>query len=842
MKNIFKIFISDVKRIFQNVVAVVVIMGLCVIPCLYAWFNIFSNWDPYGESSTSNLKVAVVSEDEGVTVAGISVNIGSSVVEALQENKVMGWVFTETSDEAVDGVYSGEYYAALVIPDDFTEEMISFLGGQIEHPDIIYYENEKKNAIAPKITSKAKTSVQEQVNASFVSTLAEAMMQVGDAVAGNDVDGGSLADTITQRLNDVSGDLQSYINILNSFASILNSAQSIVATSQVMLPGLDSMVSTGQDTVNSMESLILAGNATTDTVTQMVTYSFDLVENSLNNVSMVIQNDMEKLGKYEDAAGNGLNATISVVPYLEKMFNDSVSSWEGTADDETRMQIQGVRDQLKMIELELNGLAENGTATAEDINTLKGQITTEIENCKTALDALQHTFEYTVKPQLDSTMNAMQNSMIATTSILNGINADFGDVEKVLSKYEDTLSRGSADLYDSLEMAQELYNKLTQIIADFTTLRQDEQYQQFMEILETDPQQLGSFISSPVNLDTVGIYEIENYGSAMAPFYTILALWVGALILVAIIHVKVEPEEGITDIKPYQAYFGRYILFFLIGQTQTLITVLGDLFYVRIQCHNPFLFWLAGAVSSFVFTLFIYSLTVAFGNVGEALAIVVMVIQVAGAGGTFPIETLPQVYQSLYKYLPFPYGMNAMRETIGGIYQMNYWIYVGKLAIYLVISLVIGLLVAIPFRKLNHVIEKSKENTEIMSNFEYDRLYDELLSLEKELETTLASSPTVNVGYEVLSELPKERHETPMLSLDKTKDVERLREFLGDQQAVISWKMDGLTIVLTYENGVLKKAVTRGNGEIGEVVTNNAKVFRNVPLSIPFKGDRKSVV
>ena len=539
-------------------------------------------------------------------------------------------------------------------------------------------------------------------------------MQVGDAVAGNDVDGGSLADTITQRLNDVSGDLQSYINILNSFASILNSAQSIVATSQVMLPGLDSMVSTGQDTVNSMESLILAGNATTDTVTQMVTYSFDLVENSLNNVSMVIQNDMEKLGKYEDAAGNGLNATISVVPYLEKMFNDSVSSWEGTADDETRMQIQGVRDQLKMIELELNGLAENGTATAEDINTLKGQITTEIENCKTALDALQHTIEYTVKPQLDSTMNAMQNSMIATTSILNGINADFGDVEKVLSKYEDTLSRGSADLYDSLEMAQELYNKLTQIIADFTTLRQDEQYQQFMEILETDPQQLGSFISSPVNLDTVGIYEIENYGSAMAPFYTILALWVGALILVAIIHVKVEPEEGITDIKPYQAYFGRYILFFLIGQTQTLITVLGDLFYVRIQCHNPVLFWLAGAVSSFVFTLFIYSLTVAFGNVGEALAIVVMVIQVAGAGGTFPIETLPQVYQSLYKYLPFPYGMNAMRETIGGIYQMNYWIYVGKLAIYLVVSLVIGLLIAIPFRKLNHVIEKSKENTEIM--------------------------------------------------------------------------------------------------------------------------------
>ncbi len=130
-----------------------------------------------------------------------------------------------------------------------------------------------------------------------------------------------------------------------------------------------------------------------------------------------------------------------------------------------------------------------------------------------------------------------------------------------------------------------------------------------------------------------------------------------------------------------------------------------------------------------------------------------------------------------------------------------------------------------------------QEDTEIMSNYEYDRLYDELEGLEQELGTTLASSPTVHVGYEVLSELPKERHEKPMLSLDKTKDVEQLKTFLGDQNAVISWKMDGLTIVLTYQNGKLEKAVTRGNGEIGEVITNNARVFQNVPLQIPYQGE-----
>ena len=130
-----------------------------------------------------------------------------------------------------------------------------------------------------------------------------------------------------------------------------------------------------------------------------------------------------------------------------------------------------------------------------------------------------------------------------------------------------------------------------------------------------------------------------------------------------------------------------------------------------------------------------------------------------------------------------------------------------------------------------------QEDTEIISNYEYDRLYDELQGLEKELGTTLASSPTVNVGYEVLSELPKERHERPMLSLDKTKEVGRLKEFLGEQKAVISWKLDGLTIVLTYRDGELQKAVTRGNGEVGEVITNNARVFQNLPCRIPYQGE-----
>lgn len=714
MSNVIKIFLTDVRRISRNVVAVVIIMGLSILPSLYAWFNIFSNWDPYGPDATSNLKVAVVSEDAGVSIAGNDVNIGSGVIDGLKSNHTIGWVFVETSEKAVDGVHDGTYYAALVIPEEFTEEMISFLGGEVEHPDIIYYENAKKNAIAPKITQKARTAVQEQVNSTFVSTLAESFMKVSNVLAGTGENGEGATDGVLSRLNGLSGELQSYINILNSFVSILNSAQSISETSQVMLPNLNQIVATGEASINSMQSMLINGGGTTDTVTDMVSYSLQMVNDSLSGVASVIAERMESIGNYGSGAGDAIAAAQTLLPYLEEMFDNAVSGWEGSADADTQAQIAAVRAQLDVIRADVDVFAANASATTTEVTALSNKISTEITACQNAIRALNDTFTYSVKPQLNATVNEMQNAMVSTAAILNGVDADFAGVQSALERYQTTLEQGSANLTESLAMAQELLAGLNGIITDIVTLQQDEQYRQIAEIIKSDPELLGEFVASPVNLDTVGIYEIENYGSAMAPFYTILALWVGALILVAIIHVKVEPVEGLLQVKPYQEFFGRYILFFLIGQVQTLITVGGDLFYIRIQCHNSFLFWLAAAVSSLVFTLFIYSLTVAFGNVGEALAIIVMVIQVAGAGGTFPIETLPEVYQFLYKYLPFPYGMNAMRETIGGIYQMDYWKCIGALGIYLVISLFIGLVLAKPFRKLNHIIEQSKEKSGVM--------------------------------------------------------------------------------------------------------------------------------
>ena len=172
MKNIIMIARRDLKHITASVVAIITVLGLCIIPCLYAWFNIFSNWAPYDSDATGRIPVAVVSEDAGVDLMGVKINIGNKILTALEANDAIGWVFLNTTDEALEGVYAGDYYAALIISEDFTQDALSFVNGQVKNPRMFYYENEKKNAIAPKITGKAKTAVQEQVNATFVQTLA----------------------------------------------------------------------------------------------------------------------------------------------------------------------------------------------------------------------------------------------------------------------------------------------------------------------------------------------------------------------------------------------------------------------------------------------------------------------------------------------------------------------------------------------------------------------------------------------------------------------------------------------------------------------------------------------
>lgn len=703
MITIFRVFLSDVKRLRSNVVAIVIIMGLSIIPALYAWFNIMSNWDPYGTSATSQMKVAVCSQDSGVEIGSLSLNVGDEVITGLKENTTIGWVFTASKDEALEGVNSGDYYAALIVPESFTTDFISFLGGDPKNPTIAYYENSKKNAIATKITGKAKTAVQEQVNQKVISTLTEVLTESGKILAENDENGVDIVVSTADQLDELDSSLQTYVNILNTFSLVTASASDLAESAQSLLINTQGIFDSSQDSVSNMQSSVLSGAQTADTVSSLIGISLDSVEQDLTLLSdqmdtLTVGDSFDSIRNQVDTAKTMSKSTISV---LKDIFG------------ETDQYVSAVDKSFKLLNTDLTAFKKDANVTAQSLKHLKRTIKADIKDCKNSIRKIRNTYQYQVQPDVSRSVLRMEQALIQTGKMLNNIESSFGTIDRALESYQTTLDSGTDDITATKDYIVSLQSDIRKLSKSLRALSGDEQYNEMMDLLKNDPTLMASFMASPVSMETKAVYPIETYGSAMAPFYTVLAIWVGALILVALIHVKVAPVENLK-VRPWQAYFGRYITFFLIGQAQTAITVLGDLFYVDIQCPHPFLFWLASAASSFVFTLLIYSLTVAMGNVGEAVAVIVMVIQVAGAGGTFPIEVLPEVYQMIYKFLPFTYCMNALRECVGGLYKNDYWMDLRALGIYILISLFIGLVVAVPLRRLNKVIERSKEKSKVM--------------------------------------------------------------------------------------------------------------------------------
>ena len=465
--------------------------------------------------------------------------------------------------------------------------MVSFLSDSLEHPQIQYYCNQKKNAIAPKITDKAKKAVQSQTNSTFVNTLTKSLVSASsaaitvdfDSLTLDDTTGNSLIDVISGKLTDAYNELQTY-NVM-----------------------LDSLIS----------------------ITQIS-----------SDVSSLARSSSSDLPETLDTQAGELAA-------LQKLLDaNSVSS-----------------------------LSEVSASLSENVSSIR--------------------------------------------SVMSSISSLYQDMDGDMNTFTDAVTQGQENLTQTQQTLNTLMTKLSDSIELLNKIASDPEYDFVNEILGSDPQTLADFIASPVEITTKKIYEISAYGSAVSPFYTVLSIWVGGLIMVAIIHTQVKKSKYLpAGVKPYQKFFGRYLTFYCIGQLQTLLIVLGNLFYIQIQCPHPVLYWFACSVTSLVFTIFMYALTVAFGNIGEALAIIFMVVQVAGSGGTFPIDVLPKVYRMIYRYLPFPYAMDALRETIGGMYGNYYWECIGRLFIYIIIAILIGLVLRKPFEQLNHYMERSKENSGVM--------------------------------------------------------------------------------------------------------------------------------
>lgn len=733
MENIIQIFKDDVRGLGKNILALVIALGLCVIPSLYAWFNIYSNWDPY--ANTGNVSIAVASSDAGYTKDdGTYVNMGDAVIEQLEENDKLGWTFPATPQDAIDGVYSGEYYAALIMEEDFSQSMYDCLANGMEHPKILYYENEKKNAIAVKITDSGTSSLQQSINQEFTEVVVTTLAENLDTIAGDD--DGSLYNQLLTQLNSVNDNLLSYNALLSSFIECNTSLSDTVLDMKTVVSKLTSTMNSINSTANTAKSEAKAAadklqsgvNTASNVANTAIGVKLNKMAVAVTAANNAVNVAQQQLAKNENPTliADSLNSTASNMSTISSTALDLANDLEQYKGNGVDDQIVSLQDRLKNMSTKASvakEAASKAANTSKKVELTAGAIadanrqiiSAGIDQAVAQIPSLNQEIYGDLSSKVQQAAGSVNSSIDRTVNALpSGQSVDVSGMGDVLDGISASLLAGNDALAGTQTILSNATNKLTNIITQLESVSDGEQYQKLMEIMENDPSLYGEFLSQPVTVTTQPVYETTNYGSAVTPFYTTLALWVGAIILVSLMKVKVVPKGSYQNAKDYELFFGRYILFFLLGQLQSLICVYGDLNLLGVQCHEPGKLYLIGAVTSFTFTLMIYTLTISFGDIGKAFAVVIMVIQIAGSSGTYPIELLPDIFQAIYRYFPFPYAINAMRETISGMYENDYNIYMGQLLIFAVASLVVGLVIRKPFMKVNHFIEERMEDTQLM--------------------------------------------------------------------------------------------------------------------------------
>lgn len=718
MKNTFTIFWEDLKRLVHSPFALAIAIGLCFLPSLYAWFNIYSNWDPY--ANTGNIQIAIASDDEGFTLDdGTYKNIGADVLAELETNESIDWVVLNSTKEAVKGVETGKYYACVTLDKDFTRNMYDVLNTGFKRPTINYHENEKKNAVATKITDTAVGTLQTNISKKYIAAVVTTVFQKTNEASEN-VEEEDPTGTMRDKFEKLRDNLVNYNDLITQ-----------------LLAGNDDLIDEIDDATKEINELIIGINKASDNLTtaqgdfdksQQALEQYNVqvkatlidVSNTLGNIS----NELRTATVADDvqAAVNSLSQLSSDVSKLKSQLTtlQGLVLSDSNIDNQTQVQVY-----LKIMETTMSQLydiisqlqaqsALNGTSTAKQINNALSAAADSVDAAKAQVDTLYINYTTQLEPQLRSLLNSIADVMENVNNVMQNMSITLEDTNQILGNVSVTVTETNATFEKMQIIIEETIKELDSIIEWMDTTSESDKIEMVTNFLSGDAESYGDFIASPVTIQTEQIYGVDTYGSAMTPFYTILSLWVGGTILVSLVKVHAKAPAGLKEVKPHHLFFGRYLMFFVLGQLQAIIVVLGDIFLLKCQIQEPILFLVVAMMASLTFTLLIYSLAISFGDVGKALAVVVMVIQIAGSSGTFPIELLPSVYQNIYIFFPFPYAINAMRETVAGMYETAYVDNLSKLLIFMAVALVIGLVVRVPFIHLNHYVEERMEDTGFM--------------------------------------------------------------------------------------------------------------------------------
>ena len=728
MNNILTILRDDLRAIRGNVMTGVIVFGLVIIPLLFTGFNILASWDPF--SNTDRLKIAVASKDEGheSDLASLRLNLGDEVLSQLSRNEQVDWVITN-SDDALEGTKSGEYYAGIVLPENFSQELFTFYIEGTEPAILDVYPHEKKNALSTTITERSASGVIERIDESFTRVVTTVGLGVVESLDNYLEEGDTQAaldnvanriDSVGTRLSASAGTVRSLANLVDSTIPLARSADNILNAAGNQTSGaaggsnasapIDSLSATLNDSSSALENSLGA-------TVQAYSALSDQFDELLNNAQAATAQTAQT---YRTAAERVAQQTAAF-----QGVRDAMEQQVGNLDlpGPVAAGYQQVRAQLNGAIAQSNVLHDSLTTTADRIESGTGNAAQSRQETQSAIAAARQAVENArtaYQQNLQPQLTALRGSINTVAADIAAVRAEIGDVRDTLSatsgadgsalvRARDGADRLADTLYNQAQRFAELQRKVDDV-------RDGGDLSQLADIIGSDPELLASRISAPVDVERTPVFEVAAFGVGMTPFYLALALWVGALLTCVLMRSNAEDkylrEDG--EFSRNQVYLGRFATFGLIGIAQATFAVGGLILFVQIQPKHPLLLWLAASVASLVFMLIVHALVIAFDSAGKALAVLLLIVQVSGSGGAYPLTLLPGWFQSISPWLPATYAIDAFRSAIAGVYEGDIYRDLLLLLLFAIPALVLGLWLRRAMDSYHQRLQKGIRETRVM--------------------------------------------------------------------------------------------------------------------------------
>ena len=712
MSNVWHLFRGDMRRLFSNAMNIIITVGLVVMPSIFAWYNIIACWNVF--DNTGNLTVAVANVDDGYEsdLVPLRVNIGEQVVSALRANDEIDWTFT-TEEDAVDGAKSGRYYAAVVIPHDFSRVMLTFYSEDVHHAKIVYYANEKKSAIAPKITDRGADTVSYQVNEVFAETLSEVALSIAESLSryADEADASGRIADLSAHVRTMGDQVDRMASVLTLYSSLAGSAQSLVGESAQLVQAAqreaDGLGSTASQGAASAASLVDALRQAADGLSQALAdggQGFAAVSASVDALfdaaATGSQDSVAALRGQADALDGQVAACRDIVAQLEAL-REQVPPEYAQALESAIARMNATIGLLENMRDTMGSAADKLEAGSADVQAERAEIKRLADEAQQSAATMRDEFDANLKPGLQKLADEASSLVASVGSGLEGLRAagsglsdSAGSAAAVLGGAAEKIDATVGELHSASATLRDLADGIDQalVAGDADLLR---------EVLGSDTQVLSKALAAPVGIDRVAVFPVDNFGSAMAPLYTTLALFIGSLLILVVVKPTVpgRVRAQLVDPQPRQLFFGRFGVMAFLSLAQTTVMGLGNLLFLQVQVTHPLLFMLCFWLAGFVFTFLIYALVAAFANLGKAVAVLLLIIQVTGCGGSFPLQLPPPFIQGLSPWPPATHVVNAMRAAMFGTYGGDFWWEMGLLALFLIPAAIVGLVLRKPLAK-----------------------------------------------------------------------------------------------------------------------------------------------